>query len=325
MLKLVHEISIPVIAPFNQHNTLFIDIETDGLSHKNTIVIIGLIYYESFRSIGKLIQLFNEDYHSEREMLMELIKLINQSDIDYLISFNGNSFDLPFLNARFNHYKIDFVLNRNSNIDLLRLAKANQNTLGIKDFKLKTIEKFVGINRNDIISGKDSIIMYHAYIESRSEAIKNVILLHNYDDLINMIPLLKLSEELSNFMNPYKLIFNQKWYISNIQIKENALFCSLSLNSRLSINELFYNSLGIQFTCSNINASLKIDLLHFKDNNSNSYKFADSKFLYGCTIDILPEVEKIKLLISKNEKLIVPNTNDLIFNTISNLLTLIFE
>ena len=193
MLQIIKEISSDLIMPFDTFNTMFLDIETDGLSHKNKLVIIGLIQYNK-KGTAHLIQLFNDDYQSEREMLLELIQILRFHDTDYYVSFNGNSFDFPFLNARFRHYKIDFQLSKAANIDLLRLSRQNQAHLGIPDFKLKSVEKFVGINRTDTISGRDSILMYQAYIEGKSEALKQAILLHNYDDLINMIPLLKITE-----------------------------------------------------------------------------------------------------------------------------------
>ena len=325
MQKITRELENLLNDPFNQYNILFLDIETDGLSHKNNLVIIGLILFNSYAETASVIQLFNEDYMSEREMLLELSHVIEQNNIDYTISFNGNSFDIPFLNARYSHYKIDYVLNKNSNIDLLRVARSNKELLGISDFKLKTVENYVGINRTDTISGKDSILLYHAYVETQSEALKKTILLHNYDDLINMIPLLKITDGLSNVLIPYVDVSKRKWYITNIQIKGNALYCSLSLNSRLSISDLYYDSQGIRFECSGLNGSLKIDLHLFKDQNLNTYMFADSKIIHGKTYDLLNNEDKQGLLVSKNQVLNESNIEQIIFNTIQKVLKLIYE
>ena len=325
MQKIIRDLNKTLNEPFNKHNILFLDIETDGLSHKNHLVIIGLILFNSHTQTANVTQLFNDDYMSEREMLLELMHIIEQSNIDYTISFNGNSFDIPFLNARFSHFKIDYVLNKNANLDLLRVARTNKELLGISDFKLKTVENYVGINRTDTISGKDSILLYHAYVETQSEALKESILLHNYDDLINIIPLLKITAGLSNVLTPYIELTKRKWYITNTQIKGNALYCSLSLNSRLSISDLYYDSQGIRFECSGLNGSLKIDLQLFKDQTQNTFQFADSRIFHGKPFDQLNNEEKQGLLVSKNQLILESNIEQIFLKTIQKVLELIYE
>ena len=98
MIKITKKITNDLIMPFNTFNTMFIDIETDGLSHKNKLVIIGLIQFNR-KGDAYLIQLFNDDYQSEREMLIELIQILKVHDTDYYVSFNGNSFDFPLLRS----------------------------------------------------------------------------------------------------------------------------------------------------------------------------------------------------------------------------------
>ena len=319
MLKIIKKISNSLIMPFDTFNTMFIDIETDGLSHKNKLVIIGLIQFNR-NGAAQLIQLFNDDYQSEREMLLELIHLLKVHDTDYYVSFNGNSFDFPFLNARFRHYKIDYQLPKAANVDLLRLSRQNQAHLGIADFKLKSVEKFVGINRNDTISGKDSILMFQAYIESKSEALKQAILLHNYDDLINMIPLLKVTERMPKIFNPHCLLANRKWYLAAYHLKSNVLSCSFALDKRLSITDLFYNTSGIYFECKETEAILKIDTILLKDSNGNHYHFMDSKILHGQTLDQLDEQMKNDHLIAFNGVLLDNNIAAQTFATIDHLI-----
>ncbi len=324
MLKIIKEISRELIMPFNTFNTMFIDIETDGLSHKNKLVIIGLVEFKK-KGTANLIQLFNDDYQSEREMLFELIQIIRTHDTDYYVSFNGNSFDFPFLNARFRHYKIDFQLTKASNIDLLRLSRQNQANLGISDFKLKSVEKFVGINRTDTISGKDSILMFQAYIESKSEALKRAILLHNYDDLINMIPLLKITEHMPKVFNPHIALANRKWYLANHQLKSHLLSCTLSLDKRLSINDLYYNSGGVFFECKDSEALLKIDTIHLTDSNGNHYHFIDSIPLLNLSLDKLSEDMKNEHLIAYNGNLIDTHVALQTFATIDHLIEVLMH
>jgi|GEM_PF-1018383 len=303
MLKIIKDIQSVLNHPFESFNTMFLDIETDGLSHKNKLVIIGLIAFN--RDGGaEVIQLFNNDYHSEREMLLECIEIVRRHDTDYFVSFNGNSFDFPFLNARFAHYNIDFRLSKAANIDLLRLSRQNQAHLGIPDFKLKSVEKFVGIERTDTISGKDSILMFQAYIESKSEALKRAILLHNYDDLINMIPLLKITEHMANIYKPHFVIANRKWYLATHNMKAKLLSCTFSLDKRLSIRDLYYNTDGVFFECKDSEALLKIETLLLSDSNGNHYHFIDSTRLLSKPLDQLDTAMKNAHLIAYNGKLV---------------------
>lgn len=324
MLKIIKEITSELITPFDTFNTLFIDIETDGLSHKNKLVIIGLIAFKKNGS-AQLIQLFNDDYQSEREMLLELIQLIKAHDTDYYVSFNGNSFDFPFLNARYRHYKIDFQLSKAANIDLLRLSRQNQAHLGIPDFRLKSVEKFVGIDRSDTISGKDSILMFQAYVESKSEALKNAILLHNYDDLINMIPLLKITEHMPKVFNASLSVSGRKWYLASYQLKSDILTCAFSLNQRHSITDLYYNAGVIFFECKDSEALLKIDTIHLSDINGNHYHFIDSKLLHNCTLDQLDEQMKNNHLIAYNGTLIEHNIVREAFSTVEYLVEMLMH
>jgi len=324
MLKIIKEITSELIMPFDLFNTMFIDIETDGLSHKNKLVIIGLIEFNK-TGTANLIQLFNDDYQSERDMLIELIQIIRTHDTDYYVSFNGNSFDFPFLNARFKHYKINFQLSKAANIDLLRLSRQNQAHFGISDFKLKSVEKFVGINRTDTISGKDSILMFQAYIEGKSEALKRAILLHNYDDLINMIPLLKITERMPKVFNPHIVLANRKWYIALIQLKSNVLTCVINLDKRLSITDLYYNTGGIFFECKDSEAILKIDTIHLTDSNGNHYQFIDSKPLLNLALDQLNEDMKNEHLIAYNGNLLDNHIAAQTFATIDHLLELLLH
>lgn len=319
MIKITKKITNDLIMPFDTFNTMFIDIETDGLSHKNKLVIIGLIQFNR-KGDAYLIQLFNDDYQSEREMLIELIQILKVHNTDYYVSFNGNSFDFPFLNARFKHYKVDYQLPKAANVDLLRLSRQNQAHLGIADFKLKSVEKFVGINRTDTISGKDSILMFQAYIEGKSEALKQAILLHNYDDLINMIPLLKITEQMPKVFNPHIVLANRKWYLASAQLKSSVLSCTFSLDRRLSITDLFYNKSGIYFECKETEAILKIDTILLKDSNANHYHFMDSKLLHGLTLDQLDEQMKNDHLIAFNGALLDNHIAGQSFATIDHLI-----
>jgi len=301
MEKLIYTNEINIHSNFKAYNVMFIDIETDGLSHNNKIAIIGLIIYTKSKDKPEVIQLFNEDYHSEKDLLLELINLIQIHYIDYYVSFNGNSFDFPFINARLMHYKIKYKLCKGANIDLYRLVKSNQSFLDLPDAKLKTVEKYVGIDRTDTISGKDSIILYEAFLETKSPILKKSILLHNYDDIVNMIPLLKLFDSI-DYIPPFYFEYHKsKFYLSSYKIKGNFLLCEIVLNEPYSLKDLYFTANGASLEYSDTTLTLKLELAKSGDARGNMYMFFNSVMLYNKNFDYCNDDEKHSLLAAYNQ------------------------
>lgn len=301
MEKRQYEITTQLTDPLNQYNVLFFDIETDGLSHKNKLVIIGLVYIPKASHTGTVIQYFNDDFGSEKEMLLTFVEFLRTNDIDYLVSFNGHAFDIPFLNARFTYNHINYVMNKGMNVDLLRVAKKNQSLLKLNDYKLKTIEMYLGIHREDVISGKDSVLMYQAYIETHSRHLKEAILLHNYDDIINMIPLVQIVDPSPFSIPPFKTIHTRKWYLTGYKIKSNQLICTLTPQNRYRIEEIYYETQFLRFECSDLHAELKIDLNVLKDLQNNRIQVIDTQKLYARSFDLLNNEEKFEHTICYNQ------------------------
>lgn len=296
---------------FKNNNILVIDIETDGLSHKNTIVIIGLIILIP-NQMPTVIQLFNDDYHSEYDLLIELKKIIEEHEIDYFISFNGDSFDFPFINARFQHHHIHYLIPKLINIDLLRIAKKNKDRYPLDNYKLKTIEQSLGINRTDTISGKDSIVLYQAYLESKDQKLKQIILLHNYDDILNMIPLTKLLT-LTNYSFPSIIkIDDKKIYILQTQINNETLKATIYLSIPRLHNEITKHTNYCSFHLSNQQGEINMDLVHFKDSNQSQYVFINPKVINLGEIYELEDSKKESLLIRFNDTVIYENINQII-------------
>ena len=87
-------ISYPLnkLAPLER--ILFLDIETTGFAAKSSyLYLIGCAYYRG----GKwhTIQWMAENYEQETELLKSFFQFAKM--YRYLIHFNGNNFDLPFM------------------------------------------------------------------------------------------------------------------------------------------------------------------------------------------------------------------------------------
>ena len=86
------------VSDYLNGNSCFIDIETTGLSRsKNMIYLIGLLYFDFTQNAWVLNQYFANNMDKEGALLKEFIS--NISKFDHIITYNGNSFDLPFIES----------------------------------------------------------------------------------------------------------------------------------------------------------------------------------------------------------------------------------
>lgn len=179
----------------NLKDLLFFDIETTGFDRIHSqIISITFMYNET--ETWEVKQLFAETSNDEVLLLNESLQLFNRKNIH--ITYNGNAFDIPFLNAKYNYYSISASLNKSKSYDLYRIAK---NALSLENYKLKTIEKYLNIDRTDQISGLECIENYKTYLSTKDIQYANLILDHNYEDVLNLLALTKLID----FLKPEAL------------------------------------------------------------------------------------------------------------------------
>ena len=79
----------------------------------------------------------------------------------YVISYNGNSFDLKFIETRCRQYQL--TMPDYQSIDLMVSAKWMKKRGFLSDCKLVTVEKALGIHREDRYSGGELISVYRNY------------------------------------------------------------------------------------------------------------------------------------------------------------------
>lgn len=211
---------------YGDSNFAIFDIETTGLNAKyEKVILIGLMYIENKKPIIK--QFFCNHRKNEQTLLRAFADNIRQYEL--LISYNGNSFDIPFLNQRFQQNHIPISLNKYKNFDLLRFVRKYKQYLGLQDCALKSVEQKLGINRRDTISGKDSVELYRLYENNQAIALKNKILLHNYEDIYYLGHCLKIIDQVphSAAIEALPPIFKpgtkQICYSINLAIKSRTL------------------------------------------------------------------------------------------------------
>jgi uncharacterized protein YprB with RNaseH-like and TPR domain len=166
---------------------LFVDIETTGFTPRTSkLYLIGCVYGTG--SALHTTQFFANRYSDEAEVLEEFCDF--SKNFKYLVHFNGNNFDIPYLKAKCKEFNIEPAFENLEGIDVFRRITPYKTFLRLENCKQKTIEKFLGIKREDKFSGGDLIGLYHSYVANNDEELKKLLLLHNYEDIKGMVEIL---------------------------------------------------------------------------------------------------------------------------------------
>lgn len=227
---------------------LYFDIETTGFSAKNSMCyLIGCSFCQN--GIYFYRQFFAEKPEEEKKIITEFLKLL--SEYKYLVHFNGDGFDIPFLKERIRLLELSEVSDLKS-IDLFKAAKSVSRLLKLENYKQKTIEKFLGIHREDNAGGGELIDVYKQFLTKRTLREDNnieysMLILHNRDDIcalpaLSEILLYTLIRNISFFDNIQYLI-NDTFDYGNSPVKElivSAMF-PICVNQSVSYGkEPFY-------------------------------------------------------------------------------------
>lgn len=193
MITIQHPVSFSADYPLKRlgpaDNLLFFDIETTGFSPASSnLYLIGCIFYDRSAACWTLIQWFADNPEAEPECLEAFFSMTREKTV--LVHFNGDTFDLPYLAGRARHYGIPFDLSHTESIDIFRRIRPCRKLLGMDSMKLKAVEQFLGISREDRYTGGQLIQVYTDYLTSQSPARLHLLLLHNEDDLKGMAAIL---------------------------------------------------------------------------------------------------------------------------------------
>ena len=182
-------ISYPLdkLAPLEQ--VLFLDIETTGFTSRTSyLYMIGCAYNRA----GKwhTIQWMAEDYAQEGAILTAFFDFARS--YKYLVHFNGNNFDLPFISQKCAQLMLPFSFEGFQGIDIYRRISPYKFFLKLPNCKQKTLEQYLGIARTDVFSGGELTGLYHDYVKNPSEFTEKALFLHNADDLKGMLEVLPI-------------------------------------------------------------------------------------------------------------------------------------
>ena len=170
-------------------DVLFFDIETTGLSARSAgLYLIGMLTYTDKK--WTLLQFFCEDVADEPAVLQAFFELLHTKKT--LISYNGDGFDIPFLRHMLEQYGLPYSFDAIESFDLFKQFRPLKRLLNLPDLKLKSCERFLGIDREDRFTGGELIEVYFEWQKTKAPALLDTLLLHNAEDIANLPNLLPL-------------------------------------------------------------------------------------------------------------------------------------
>lgn len=206
---------------YNLDKYVFFDIETTGFSRDAHCVF--LVSCGKFESFDKFIttQFFSENLDDEYNTLNAFNEYIKPYDT--WCSFNGIVFDEPFLIKRLGINNINHSL-PSIHFDLYREIKPFKVPLNLTSCSLKSIEKYLNIQRKDEIDGAISVVLYEKYLMNKDPLLSDILMLHNYEDVINLPLLWPLIDKIGkeNLTRDDLITEKQKSYL-NFLIKKHKI------------------------------------------------------------------------------------------------------
>lgn len=210
---------------------ILLDIETTGLSPEmSTVFMIGCARLESDRL--SLIQWLADslELQGEREVLNAFTQWLGEClqhmpDLR-LVTYNGHTFDLPFLKTRYVQCGLECPLTvleesalpMSGSIqatDLYRELFPLKSLWPVPNMKLKTMSRWLDYSYSNAPEGRRLIKAYHEYIKTKDSDILNLLFLHNTDDLRALHTLLPLYN--------YLLLFRGAARITSAHIQNSVL------------------------------------------------------------------------------------------------------
>lgn len=171
------------------NDSAFFDIETTGLNWRNShVYLIGAAYFDN--DTCHIRQWFLKKPFEEKELLEDFSAFLSR--FRRVIHFNGNSFDIPYLQHKYTFYQLQEPFSSKESFDFYRVMKPWKNFLGLGSVQQKDVERYAGLDRKDIYSGGELIPLYQRYLSTGDSELLDLLCLHNYEDVTGMIGILPM-------------------------------------------------------------------------------------------------------------------------------------
>ncbi|MBR3785598.1 MAG: ribonuclease H-like domain-containing protein [Firmicutes bacterium] len=229
MKTITDNIQIPVYCSklfdmyFGGKSFAVFDIETTGLSPANSKVVLTGILKVDQNGCGQVQQFFADQNDDEEAVIRATMDAL--AGLDYVITYNGRHFDMPFMTKRAEKYGLQFPDLYNLDLYLLISGYAPFKEV-LPGLKQKNIEAYMGIavSRDDEISGKESVELYNRYMQTKRFELEEKILLHNHDDIIQLYKIFPVIDQLDLHKGLFKRGFPAgRFLIEQISLKNKEL------------------------------------------------------------------------------------------------------
>ena len=236
---------------------IILDIETTGLdSKRDQLVLLGFIGYENDKCY--IIQYFAEDNSEEKRLLEIYLMMIEAKKV---ITYNGDKFDIPFLNMRLDYHKLLPVFPET--LDIYKLISRHRKYFVFESMKLMDIEKSIGIFRNDPSRYK-VISKLTEDIQKRDRP--KPIMIHNENDII-------ATEKLANIGDYFKRELSKKIKNTTMTIKSiwiNNDICQIKLESIEKLAESYFQANNYELKTLENEVEINIQVLYGRFDGENS-------------------------------------------------------
>ena len=176
---------IKSISLCDKENFKFMDIETLGLSNV-PIILIGVAEIRGSKIISS--QYFLRDIYEEPAVIEAYLSHLDEDSVH--VTFNGKSFDVPFIRNRCLSNRLDVNLNL-PHLDLMYFAK-NLWSDELPNCQLQTIEKEIfGIEREGDVPGQHIPDYYNTYLAEKNIGPIVPIIEHNRQDIFSLASFLE--------------------------------------------------------------------------------------------------------------------------------------
>lgn len=176
---------LELLSFYRPEDLTFIDIETAGLYYMYPVFLIGMLRFEQGKGIIR--QFLARNFEEEIAILSELNETVRNRGI--LVSYNGKSFDIPYLRGRLRYYQLDDRFEA-FHLDLLKHARREFKPV-LPNCRLTTIEKYIfNENREGDLPGSEVPEFYQRFMDTGQRFYIDPILQHNARDLLALAKLL---------------------------------------------------------------------------------------------------------------------------------------
>ena len=193
---------------FQKYNftPVFYDIETTGLSRNSTyLYLIGAVGIED--ETWYFYQWMAENASEEETILRIFSQFLQQYNL--MISYNGERFDQPYLEARYEKYGIPSPFTGKQSLDLYLILKPLKSLLKLPAMKQPCMEEFLGIKDRIYDNGKECIKLYKDFLKKRDAFTADEILGHNLEDVLGLGRIFDMLGYLCIYDGDYEVTYSE--------------------------------------------------------------------------------------------------------------------